>query len=202
MLGAARMAADTAQPAEVVNRLPNVPPPLITLIVKLDQRAQNHVVDNRQYQHMLTESRRVLNMGERYFIVARQDTRITMLATKCGLRFGGARQSNDRPCDARHNDGRTSVAAHQTYVSHSDARHNFARPFADNRITQTDTRQFEHRMFADTHNAAVDHRPEASFVDSLQAVVRAARHAARVFDQRTQATRQLSNTSRRICVST
>lgn len=47
--GAGRSAAVTAQLVEMVNRLPNAPPQLITHIARLDQRTPNPMVDNRQH---------------------------------------------------------------------------------------------------------------------------------------------------------
>ena len=68
---AERMAAVTAQSAEAVTRLPNVPPQLITHLVKLDQRTQNNMVGNRPYQQNLTDARIMAKINARSCIGAR-----------------------------------------------------------------------------------------------------------------------------------
>lgn len=183
MQDAERMAAVTAQLAEVVNRLPNVPTQLVTNIANLDQRTQNQVVDNRQYQANLTDARNTINTDARS---SSTDARQIGARQIYGRIFVDARQTVARQFDARQLDGRTFVDARQTDARQIDARQIGARQFADNRITQTDARQTDARPFADNRITAVDQRQEALFVDARQAAVVDQRQQAVVLDQRTQ----------------
>lgn len=77
MQDAGRMAAVTAQLADVVNRLPIVPPQWVTNSAKLGQSTQRQMRDNRQYVQNRSDARSTLNTDAGSCIVARQDNRLT-----------------------------------------------------------------------------------------------------------------------------